>query len=171
MAAGQTCKSCDRILTTQDSRGLCPAHYQRWRLADRARRQELCHVAGCDLASYARGWCPKHYERWRAYGDPEHEREYLSAGQTMEDGYRRLYRPNHPNACANGRVREHVMVMAAHIGRPIAPNETVHHKNGVRDDNRIENLELWASHHSHGQRITDLVAWAHEILEKYEALT
>lgn len=37
---------------------------------------------------------------------------------------------------------EHVTIMVAHIGRPLEPNEVVHHRNGKRDDNRLENLEL-----------------------------
>jgi hypothetical protein len=57
--------------------------------------------------------------------------------------------------------------MSRHLGRELYPGETVHHKNGVRDDNRLENLELWSSSHPHGQRVEDKVAWAKEILALY----
>jgi hypothetical protein len=75
--------------------------------------------------------------------------------------------PSHPAAQADGYVPEHRLVMESLIGRYLLPEETVHHINGLRDDNRPENLELWASRQPKGQRVSDLVEWAEEILKLY----
>lgn len=89
---------------------------------------------------------------------------------TNRKGYVIVSAPGHPNAYSNGKILEHVLVMSQQLGRPLLSEETVHHKNGIRHDNRPENLELWASNHPAGQRIEDLLAWLAERYTKEQLL-
>lgn len=131
----------------------------------------MCTIQGCNDPIKARGWCNRHYHAWKRHGDPK-KRVNAPRGQgpwrlEPTSGYVRAYRPDHPNAARDGQILQHIYIMSEHLGRPLRKGETVHHKNGVRSDNDIDNLELWASRHPAGQRVEDLVTFAMAIQADY----
>lgn len=162
-----------------EARGYCKPHYKRMRrrghagttaVGERAARR-VCAVACCDRVARTRGWCDGHYQRARKYGTAGDLP--VMAKAPRGSGGRWVDHHGYVIITAGGRggrrISEHRLVMERALGRELETRESVHHRNGIRTDNRIENLELWSSAHPAGQRVSDLVAFAREVLAKYES--
>jgi hypothetical protein len=168
---------CDRPVAT---RGWCHGHYLRWyrsgdvngsRPLGRRTNPETCTVEGCERGTNAKGLCRTHLKRAQKHGDVRADVPVrIATGEGwMNHGYR--YIPVPPElrhlSAGKSKIEEHRLVMAQHLGRALYPDEVVHHRNGVRTDNRIENLELWSTAHLKGQRVDEKIAFAIEILRRY----
>lgn len=134
------------------------------RFVDR-RAVHPCLRCGTDIERYvsqfnARTFCSKACERDYALANPTR--------RINEGGYVMLWvGMGYPGADKAGLIAEHRKVMQEHIGRPLAGFENVHHRNGDKQDNRLENLELWSRSQPSGQRVADKLAWARELIALY----
>lgn len=102
------------------------------------------------------GLCATHrYRQRNSISRNEKGNPYINT-----DGYVEMYHDGQ-------KVLEHRLIMEMSLGRSLFLGENVHHINGVRDDNRPENLELWSTSQPSGQRVQDKIEWAAAFLEQY----
>ena len=150
------------------SHGLCSIHWSRFKnhgstekLGYPRNPKHFCTVPGCNRQLASHGMCHRHWKMFSVRGTTEpfirNKKDYYD-----KSGYVRRYIDGN----RQGQL-VHRLVMQEHIGRQLLPDESVHHKNGIKDDNRIENLELWVSWQPKGCRVDDLVKFAHDILARY----
>ena len=143
--------------------GLCATHYLKRKEAESARAR--CSVASggerCKRAAVTRGYCALHYRRLLTWGDPEPVGSLRTkSNKRKQNGYIMML--------VDGKwQRQHRIVMEELLGRALRNFENVHHRNGLRDDNSPENLELWIKPQPNGQRPEDLVEW---VVENYPEL-
>ena len=106
-------------------------------------------------SGFRKGYCKKHHSwnvsRYRSgLSFEEFELQNLQDKIETKDGY--------INILINGKkIPEHRYIMEQILGRPLIKGESVHHKNGIRNDNRKENLELWVGNIRYGQRAIDII--------------
>lgn len=152
------CKDCTTEFETDRSVWVCnQCRYIR----AKARSEVICSSCG---SPSTRDRCRKCF-----YKDQTGDKNSRFKGRYVNSGGYILVKGNgHPNSQKNGWILEHILVMSSKLGRQLLPSENVHHINGDRSDNRIENLELWSTSQPSGQRVGDKVRWAKELLQTYD---
>ncbi len=138
----KTCKVPSCLRTDIQGWGMCQKHYYRWyrhgnpKTTQRVARHKnpTCSMDGCDNPTHARTLCMNHYALWRRNGAPV--RTKVFRGIMFDHGYRRIWVAKHTYRS------EQRLVVEQELGRPLRPDEHVHHKDGDKLNNAYENLQI-----------------------------
>lgn len=179
------CSSCAREVSIKNKkRNLCARCYRNLLEDGGINEKPKCSVQDCERSIWTnnRKYCRMHQQRADlSGGNPEglgrgskgvprpRGRRNMSGRYVNSDGYVRV---RVEGAVGNGGwPLEHRYVMEQHLNRSLLPGENIHHLDGNRQNNAIDNLELWITLQPSGQRPEDLVAYAKEILRRYDTST
>jgi len=161
---GKTCQEpgCAGFAVARD---YCGTHYAALRRA-RLLRGTDCTFGECNNVATSYGLCATHAAQRDNYIPLRTIRRSGEWGiwTTNVKGYRIRRRT------VNGKREqqfEHRVIIEQHLGRALEASEEIHHLNGNRADNRLENLEVWNTSQPKGQRPKDKVQYAREILRLY----
>lgn len=164
---GNTCKKddCDRVVVAHS---MCRMHYSRAFKAGDIRKLDPCSFEGCRNFAWAKGLCSTHYNQSMYAGDLTPIKVVGEWSKWSKNVYGYVVRDRlNTETGRREQQKQHRFVMSEHLGRDLEPHESVHHKNGIRDDNRLENLELWIISQPSGQRVSDRIKDALWVLDKY----
>src|SRR5438105_4435133 len=153
----RTCTECGRAFQPSSGHQQCPS------CRNRANR-DLCACGAPKQKRSSTCWdCKSRSEGGASNSNWKGGRAWHKRGYVM------IWAPDHPRAVGSGGryVFEHIIVMEKMLGRSLRPEETVHHLNGIRHDNRPGNLELWTKPQPSGIRASDALAWAREVIALY----
>ena len=157
-----------------ESHGHCVKHLRQIQnhgeITDHRKREDpVCKADDCEKTASSLGLCMKHRRWLKNYGhyNTKPDRSGVGPGTGNSGSAYQFTKIVDDAHYPNEWIQEHRLVMANHLGRRLKTFENVHHVNGDKKDNRIENLELWIVSQPKGQRIIDQVAWAVEILRSY----
>jgi endogenous inhibitor of DNA gyrase (YacG/DUF329 family) len=113
----------------------------------------------CNGVLNGREWAKHGHKGWAGWSEESKQKRRALSGPSAvnwkggirinKDGYREVLKKGHPRAGTNGYVLEHILVAEEMLGRPLAPGEVVHHRDGNKANNDPTNLKVYASNRAH----------------------